>query len=583
MIIAPNSQVWFCSNIPFDMGYRHTKLYATKAEQFTDISGKSVFTVDNCSYFRDSKRIRVTIPMSIAYTVNYLVYKNTNFENKYFYAFVTSCNYVNNEVCEFTFEIDVIQTWMFDYEIRPSFVVRQHIANDAIGASLTEESFEIGDPIVAKSFADPNSRNFKICVLTSFKATYDSATGKYTYTTAEGKYYGKTYSGLEMNFFGTDQSANGFIKSVVEDGKSDGIVAIFMCPEMMVDNPTQVSKIAINLYPFNEVDHASAANNYYESNLFQGYVPRNKKLYQYPYRFVKVLNGRGGAAIYKWENSGSKSPEGKNMLSFRLYAGGCSNPELILAPTYNGEASVLNPSPSYSLTNGGSIQCSWSSDAYKAWLAQNQGQLQYMDTHRLLTLARGVFNSGAGVSYTPGDIPSSSSTALAVPGNIAQTSIGSFSQNAIVHGTYSIQGSRSVAVNTLIDWADQIARKTAILKDHEVLPPEAHIATTAGQLAQDSGKSGFTIQCCCIRKEYAQIIDDYFDMFGYSVNKVVQTINRHTRQHFNYIKTMGCLIKGTLPCEDKYRIEKIYDNGITFWHTNLDLIGNYTLENGSVT
>ena len=577
MIIAPNSQVWFCSNIPFDMGYRHTKLYSSKADQFTDISGKSVFTVANCSYFRDSKRIRVTIPMAIAYTVNYLIYKNTNFENKYFYAFVTSCNYVNNEVCEFTFEIDVIQTWMFDYEIKPSFVVRQHIANDAIGASLTEESFEIGDPIVAKSFADPNSRNFKICVLTSFKATYDAATGKYTYTTAEGKYYGKTYSGLEMNFFGTDQSANGFIKSVVEDGKSDGIVAIFMCPEMMVDNPTQVSKIAINLYPFNEVDQASAANNYYESNLFQGYVPKNKKLYQYPYRFVKVLNGRGGAAIYKWENSGSKSPEGKNMFNFRLYAGGSSNPEMILAPTYNGEVSVLNPSPSYSLTNGGCVQCSWSSDAYKAWLAQNQGQLQYMDTHRTLTLARGVVDTFLGGNATDASwsYPSTSGLDKLSGGDFVPV----FNPSKPVGSSNSVR----TAANTLIDWADQIARKTAILKDHEVLPPEAHIATTAGQLAQDSGKSGFTIQCCCIRKEYAQIIDDYFDMFGYSVNKVVQTINRHTRQHFNYIKTMGCLIKGTLPGEDKYRIEKIYDNGITFWHTNLDLIGNYTLENGSVT
>lgn len=577
MIIAPNSQVWFCSNIPFDMGYRHTKLYSSKSEQFTDISGNSIFTVANCSYFRDSKRIRVTIPMAIAYTVNYIIYKNTNFENKYFYAFVTSCNYVNNEVCEFTFEIDVIQTWMFDYEIRPSFVVRQHIANDAIGASLTEESFEIGDPIVAKSFADPNSRNFKICVLTSFKATYDSATGKYTYTTAEGKYYGKTYSGLEMNFFGTDQSANGFIKSVVEDGKSDGIVAIFMCPEMMVDNPTQVSKIGINLYPFNEVDQPTAANTYYESNLFQGYVPKNKKLYQYPYRFVKVLNGRGGAAVYKWENSGSKSPEGKNMFNFRLYAGGSSNPEMILAPTYNGEVSVLNPSPSYSLTNGGCVQCSWSSDAYKAWLAQNQGQLQYMDTHRTLTLARGVVDTFLGGNATDASwsYPSTSGLDKLSGGDFVPV----FNPSKPVGSSNSVR----TAANTLIDWADQIARKTAILKDHEVLPPEAHIATTAGQLAQDSGKSGFTIQCCCIRKEYAQIIDDYFDMFGYSVNKVVQTINRHTRQHFNYIKTMGCLIKGTLPGEDKYRIEKIYDNGITFWHTNLDLIGNYSLENGSVT
>lgn len=577
MIIAPNSQVWFCSNIPFDMGYRHTKMYSTKAEQFTDISGKSVFTVPNCSYFRNTSRIRVTIPMAIAYSVNYLIYKNTNFENKYFYAFVTSCNYVNNEVCEFTFEIDVMQTWMFDYEIRPSFVVRQHIAKDAIGASLTEESFEIGDPIVAKSFADPNSRNFKICVLTSFKATYDATTGKYTYATVEGKYYGKTYSGLEMNFFGTDQSANVFVKAIVEDGKTDGIVAIFMVPEMIVDNPTQVNKISISLYPFNEVDRPTTANTYYETNLFQGYVPRNKKLYQYPYRFVKVLNGRGGAAIYKWENSGSTSPEGNKKFSFELYAGGCSDPEMILSATYNGELSALNPSPSYSLTNGGCIQCSWSSDAYKAWLAQNQGQLQYMDTHRTLTLARGVVNTFLGGEATGASwsYPSTSALDKLSGGDIAPT----FNMSKPVSSSNAVR----TAANTLIDWADQIARKTAILKDHEVLPPEAHVATTAGQLAQDSGKSGFTIQCCCIRKEYAQIIDDYFDMFGYSVNQVVQTINRHTRQHFNYIKTMGCLIKGALPGDDKHSIERIYDNGVTFWHTSLDLIGNYTLANGSVT
>lgn len=580
MIIAPNSTVWLCSGVPFDMGYNHTKLYPNKTDQFADIVTRSIGYYQNCTYVRPGK-LRVTCAMSQAYKVDYLIYNNTSFENKYFYAFVTDCKYINNEVTEFTFETDVIQTYMFDYLFRYVFVDREHIANDEIGASLTDEGLESGDFIVCKQLVDSVSRNFKICIVTTFiMHKVSGENGVQTiYNTSPIKMRGKTASGLYLNTFNTVDEANSFLDQVVSDAKTDGIVTAYMVPSAMSDY--DVVTRDITLYPFNS-SNTPGDNEMKEGNLFETYVPKNKKLYQYPYRFVRVLNGRGNVGIYKWEESNYYSFSNRNpILKFREFIGGYSNPEIILSCFTNGFNAGDTPNPANMMTNGGAVPISFSTDAYKAWLAQNQGQLQYLDTHRVLTLARGVFNSGAGATYSNG-IPSSNSTALAIPGDIASTSMGSFAQNAQPRGSYSVQGSVGTAVNTLIDWGDQVARKMALLQDKSVMPPESHVVTTSGQLAQDSGLAGFTLQCCSIRREFAEVIDNYFTMYGYAVRKI-KLPNLHTRQSFNYIKTTGCLITGQMPADDKITIQRIYDKGITFWHTTLANVGNYSLYNGSVT
>lgn len=45
------------------------------------------------------------------YDCNYLAFQNTSFGSKWFYAFITSVEYVNNITSEITFEIDVLQTY----------------------------------------------------------------------------------------------------------------------------------------------------------------------------------------------------------------------------------------------------------------------------------------------------------------------------------------------------------------------------------------------------------------------------------------------------------------------------------------
>ena len=81
----------------------------------------------------------------------------------------------------------------------------------------------------------------------------------------------------------------------------------------------------------------------------------------------------------------------------------------------------------------------------------------------------------------------------------------------------------------------------------------------------------------CVKPEYAEIVDKFFDMFGYNTC-TVKVPNTHSRPHWNYVKTIGCEIQGFLPQEAANIIKAVYDHGVTFWK-NGDEVGNYTLDN----
>ena len=91
------------------------------------------------------------------------------------------------------------------------------------------------------------------------------------------------------------------------------------------------------------------------------------------------------------------------------------------------------------------------------------------------------------------------------------------------------------------------------------------------------GGMDFSFRQLHIREEYLRIIDDYFSCYGYATKRV-KNPNRSSRPHWNYVKTIGCTITGSVPCDDMDKICSIYDNGITFWKKGSE-VGNYSLDN----
>ena len=74
-------------------------------------------------------------------------------------------------------------------------------------------------------------------------------------------------------------------------------------------------------------------------------------------------------------------------------------------------------------------------------------------------------------------------------------------------------------------------------------------------------------------------LSDFFKMYGYKVNEL-KVPNLRTREHFNFLKTIGANIIGSIPQDQLRDIQEIFNKGVTVWHT--DDIGNYNLTNGDL-
>lgn len=146
--IAPNTTVTLLKGVPMSNDYQHTLWFDTSALQQTYFQSLTKKSYTALSYQRYERGlIKIEESYSVALTYNYLMFKNTSYENKWFYAFITDVQYDNDARVNIYYEIDEIQTWLFDVTLLPCTVEREHTLSDQIGDSITGEPVELG-PII---------------------------------------------------------------------------------------------------------------------------------------------------------------------------------------------------------------------------------------------------------------------------------------------------------------------------------------------------------------------------------------------------------------------------------------------------
>lgn len=87
-----------------------------------------------------------------------------------------------------------------------------------------------------------------------------------------------------------------------------------------------------------------------------------------------------------------------------------------------------------------------------------------------------------------------------------------------------------------------------------------------------------------LTEEYAKKIGDFFAMFGYKQNKMMN-IDINSRYYYNYVKTIGINIKTSkIPNNYLNILKGIFDRGTTIWHIDNEgvTIGDYSLDNKEV-
>lgn len=112
------------------------------------------------------------------------------------------------------------------------------------------------------------------------------------------------------------------------------------------------------------------------------------------------------------------------------------------------------------------------------------------------------------------------------------------------------------------------------------LMPQIQGGNNSGDVNFSSNKNTFVIRRMRCKKEFMQIIDNYFSMFGYKVN-IVKSPNITGRNNWNYVKTTNANFTGNIPQSDILQINNMFNNGVTFWH-NANNMYNYSSNNSIV-
>ena len=135
-------------SFPYDNKYDYVKMFANKEEQKQFFKKFDYENVDEHNY------IKVENSFNINYEYDYLENEGVNyviFDNGYriIYAFIIKKEYVRKNVTRLIYEVDVIQTFMFDFTIGNSFVERKVCSIDEIVDF--DEGLNLGEHIIETS------------------------------------------------------------------------------------------------------------------------------------------------------------------------------------------------------------------------------------------------------------------------------------------------------------------------------------------------------------------------------------------------------------------------------------------------
>lgn len=545
--IAPNSTIVLLRDVPIDQAQEHTLWFPDANTQANYFIGRNGVTLSQQYYVRQGRGvIKVEATADLIYNCNYLMYKNTNFGNKWFYAFITSIEYTNNNTATITFVIDQMQTWFFEMQLGQSFVVREHSSTDILGDNLIPEGLETGEFLYYQQSKVPELDNLCIVIASSEFKDLDDTFKPFPGQMRSGLYCGVGYTAFAITDAGV-AAANDWLADLTEDGKSDAVVSVFMAPVSIVQNNTAQPTV---------INYSYLAR----PSTIDGYTPHNNKLFTAPYMSIFVKTPTN-AAEYAWEYfKGSALPQ------FVLTGNTSTSPAIMMIPVNYKTVTNDNSTTNYreSLTLNGYPQCAYTIDTYKAWLAQNGPSLRVNGLLAAISY---------GFSVASGNMGEYNEAGMYYP----WTNKGTKTATEKMQGPPEYLGSApesSVNATGVIGSAGVIANILLQTLQHSILPPHA-MGNADGCISLANGTMNFIFYTKTIRREYAEIIDQYFDKFGYATHKV-KVPNIHARTLWTYTKTVDCIVHGNLPTEAITEIQNIFNRGVTFW-VNPDNVGRYDL------
>ena len=593
MVSMPSSgtDIRLLSGVPFSNDYKHTRWFRNEDEQFNYFDSRNVIHNIQKSTFQRTDAttiLKVGVSVDKLYGTNYVMFRNTGHNNRWFYGFVTKVEFERVEVTHVHVQLDVMQTWRFRINFQPSYIVREHCklydSNNNPIVNTQDEKLDYGseyDVVSVDNYRPQDDLMFLVIVSKSvmhgspsggakdvnkIKPSFKGAPQPLSYyihpfkrdgTVPDVKISGKSWGLSDIlttmeGIYTQKNAVNNVVTSYITDfigldlsydGKTLELTTTVFNEAMISDND---SLNVQTLYASKMTSFGTLTSD--RGNKFGGFItPKESKLLMYPYCVTMLTDFKGNTVELKNEYI-----KGTQLIIKTRGGLGANNRVVYNAQGYNAGALLTAGNNQIESLNNSLISDSNNdvpiiSDYLSAYM---QGNKNSIDTQRNSIVFNGSMNALSG----------------------AVSTAGGFSNGASVGGIQSGIGTAQGIGNTVLE-LQSIQSK---IKDISNIPPQ--ISKQGGNTAFEFGNNyrGVYIIKKQIKPEYQETLSSFFNAYGYKVN-VIKLPNLTTRKHWNYVQTKGCYITMNMNNDDVQAIQSIFDSGITLWHTND--VGNYALSN----
>lgn len=624
----PSGEIYLLKNAPLTATYEHTIDFKDKSEQFSYLLSFKKYTLENYTYIR-KEREYISINMSVAELddINYLLFRSADGERLY-YAFVIDKVYVAPKTTNIYFSIDVMQTYMFDYEFKESYIKQAHVdrwnAEHKPIYSKTEEgldygteysiesAFKLEQSIVIKWLlvsmtdyselakggwvteggtlhpASPSFASFLVpLLLTKEGASVPQDDGRavfVNYTNTDG-----TQTNVQV------MSYNWFLHLMFTSALGNYVktVSLLTYNPFIESEVIESEKITVNFKTsvacgtttFQDVGLPMVCVLWADENLLKG----AKTLARADWN-VGLEDSLPTSAQWEEVKKNPYTTKRDKRFESKLL---CAPYRYNLLTDWRNDPVVLKNEYmttdkievkfSYALSHNAPFRF-WIKDYKKDPVGRNSSLVQIMapdfpvisDAYYTYMLEN---KNTIEANLTNAKIGAATSTLMSA-GNGAMS--GAMSGG----GWGALAGAGAGLLNGTIQGVTNVSAlvrsENALQKDLNAKPSIVINSNDSSfNILDDNADVNFyRMRICC---ENEAILAEIFNMSGYKVNRVEKP-NLRSRTRFNYIQTVGANIVGSFSQADLLKIKEIYDKGITIWHYNKDNFNylDYSFENMEV-
>lgn len=552
MVVIPDSDIYLLKS-PLQIDNKNQLTFTNAAAQFNYFSNLEKIELTDASYQRKDNAIRFEGNFDDLINFNYCMYKNTHYSNKWFYAFIVGMEYKNDNCTYVYIKTDVWQSWQFDIEFKASYIEREMISksSDVPGANLLPEALETGEYKINATANIEELEPYFVTVYSKQTITLRDPVGTDTAINIAALSGGSNnefeINGIPTNCYflccDTLDAYKRMAYSILNiANQSDYVVANFTIPKAAaIGNLHYLMMNDAHTFVIAGMANATTKTLNSTPTTLDGYTPVNAKLRQFPYVYIGFNPPQGSSKVFRYEDFANGTP------SFKVISEVNPNPTVNIIPqNYRGQnGDSLNDLVSLN----GYPQLSSKVDVYNSWLAQNTGIINIQKSQAEMNKNFDIISSGMSIF--------GGAAGLAASGSEDSTNMNS--GGGLVGGVVGVMRSQW-------NYDYYIKQLNAQKERQALLPDEVSLGGSNATLLGYGYFENNIFTRYSIKYQFAKRVDDFFSMFGYQTNELKMP-NINNRSNWNYVKTAGANIIGTIPETDLQEIRNMFDSGVTLWHT----------------